>query len=116
MVPVNDATGAFRAVVVIFKGKKVQESWVQGVDVFMELDKDNALNNYGPGKRFPGMVLHDADGVEIPVLFAASPKASMTSTILKEMLKMMDEKKITERGDEYENEGESEEEDEDDED
>ena len=70
----------------------------QAVDVFVVLDKDNELNNYGPGKRFPGMVLHDADGVKMPVLFAASPKASMTSTILKEMLKMMDEKKITERG------------------
>ena len=66
-------------------------------DIFAELDPEDDIN-IGPGKRHPGLSLLTADGKEIPVLFAANPKASMTSTILKDTFKKMDELGITQRG------------------
>jgi hypothetical protein len=44
----------------------------------------------GPGKRHPRLSLISViDGKEIPILFAANPKASMTSAILMQTFKKM---------------------------
>ena len=53
---------------------------------------------YLSGKQHPGLQLSTPDGKEIPILFAASPNASMTSDILTSAFKQMDEKNITQRG------------------
>ena len=99
--PITDATGTLRFVTVIFAAKDVSPEWSLGIDIFAELDPEDDIN-IGPGKRHPGLSLLSADGKEIPVLFAANPKASMTSTILKETFKKMDELGITQHGvDEY---------------
>ena len=65
--------------------------------MFSESDEDNFAENFGSGKRYPGLHLHGKDGIEIPVLFPASPKASMTSRILMETFKRMDELRTSER-------------------
>jgi hypothetical protein len=64
---------------------------------FAEWDSEDELN-IGPGKRHPGLTLVSSDGRDIPVLFAANMKAPMTSGILKEAFKKMDELGITQQG------------------
>jgi hypothetical protein len=82
---------------VIFAAKEVSPEWSLGIDIFAEWDTEDELN-LGPGKRHPGLTLVSSDGKDIPVLFAANTKASMTSGILKEAFKKMDELGITQRG------------------
>ncbi len=77
--------------------KEVSPEWSLGIEIFAEWDPEDDIN-IGPGKRHPGLSLLPADRKEIPVLFEANPKASMTSTILKETFKKMDELGITQRG------------------
>jgi hypothetical protein len=99
--PITNATGTLRFITVIFAAKEVSPEWSLEFDIFAEWDPEDSIN-IGPGKRHPGLSLLSADGKEIPMLFAASPKASMTSTILKETFKKMDELGITQHGvDEY---------------
>ena len=95
--PITDATGKLRFVVVIFAAKEVLPEWSLGIDVFAEWDTEDELN-IGPGMCHPGLPLVSSDGKDIPVLFAANTKASMTSGILKEAFKKMDELGITQRG------------------
>ena len=102
VLPVSDLNGKLVFVKVIFAAKKLSSAWTTGVEVFHELVKEtessDPLRNHGPGKRYPGLVLHNDDGKEIPVLFAATPNASITSSILMETFRQMDEKGITQRG------------------
>jgi hypothetical protein len=96
--PITDATGTLRFVTVIFAAKEVSPVWSLGVDIFAEWDPEDEFN-MGPGKRHPGLsLISTVDGKDIPVLFAANPKASMTSTILTQTFKKMDEAGITQRG------------------
>ena len=95
--PITNATGTLRFITVIFAAKEVSPEWSLEFDIFAEWDPEDSIN-IGPGKRHPGLSLLSADGKEIPMLFAASPKASMTSTILKETFKKMDELGITQHG------------------
>ena len=65
---------------------------------FAKWNSENDFN-IGPGKQHPGIsLLLPADKKDIPVLFAANSKASMTSTILKDKFQKMDELCITRRG------------------
>ena len=99
VVPVTDATGDLVFVCLIFKGAKLMSTWTHGVNVFAELDETNDVNNFGTGKRYPGMnITCPNTGRVVPVMFAASPKASMTSKILKDLMAAMDMKGITSRG------------------
>jgi hypothetical protein len=96
--PITNATGTLRFVTVIFVAKEVSPVWSLGVDIFAEWDPEDEFN-MGPGKRHPGLsLISTVDGKDIPVLFAANPKASMTSTILTQTFKKMDEAGITQRG------------------
>jgi hypothetical protein len=70
---------------VIFAAEEVSPEWSLGIDIFAQWDSEDELN-LGPGKRHRGLTLV-SDGKDIPVLFAANTKASMTSGILKEALK-----------------------------
>jgi hypothetical protein len=96
--PINDFTGDLRFCTVIFKGDKLNPLWALGFDAFAPLNENDELQNFGPGKRYPGLVLIKKDGPEIPVLYSASPNASMDSNILKQTMQRMDELGITERG------------------
>ncbi len=96
--PITDATGTLRFITVIFAAKEVYPEWSLGIDIFAVLDPDNELN-MGPNKHHPGLCLiSTSDRKKIPILFAANPKASMTSTILMETFQKMDEAGITQRG------------------
>ena len=102
VLPISDFLGQLRFVTVIFAAEELKGGWTVGVDVFAdvvdELDGVDPLCNHGPGKRYPGLSLFGPDGNEIPVLFAATPKASMTSSILKDTFQMMDDLGISQRG------------------
>ncbi len=82
---------------VIFAAKEVSPEWSLGIDVFAEWDTEDELN-IGPGMRHPGLPLVSSDGKDIPMLFAANTKASMTAGILKKTFQKMDELGITQRG------------------
>jgi hypothetical protein len=73
--------------IVIFKAKKLPLSWCLGMDVFSEMDKNNFENNFGHGKRYPGLQLFCKDGTTIPIYFAASKKASMMGKVLTKSLR-----------------------------
>lgn len=103
VVPINDLTGRLRCVAVIFKGEKVVPSMAVGCDPFADFDDDDYASNFGPGKRFPGLPIHDHEGKEVPVVFAATTNASMTSTVLMQIFEKMDEKGISKR--EYDSNG-----------
>ncbi|KAL7545121.1 hypothetical protein ACHAWF_013505 [Thalassiosira exigua] len=102
VLPISDFRGRLRFVVVIFAAEVLYASWTIGVDVFADAaEKVNGIEplcNFGPGQRYPGLSLFDPEGKEIPVMFAATPKASMTSAILKDTFKMMDDLGISQRG------------------
>ena len=93
--PFNGLTCTLRVFVVIFKEKKFHPIWALGVNVFMEWDDQGDFENFGPGKRHPGLALRGSGGKEIPVLFEASEKASMNAEILEDAFRMMDKKCIT---------------------
>ena len=98
IMPITDATGTLRFVTVIFAAKEVSPVWSLGVDIFAEWDPEDEFN-MGPSKRHPGLsLISTVDGKDILVLFAATPKASMTSTILMQTFQKMDEAGITQRG------------------
>ena len=96
IMPVTDAMGTLRFVMVIlFAAKEISPGWSLSVDIFAEWDPDDEFN-MGPGKCCPGISLISViDGKEILILFAANPKASMTSTILMQTIKKMDKARIT---------------------
>ena len=98
LLPISDFTGRLRFLTVIFTGKKLKEIMTLGIDVFAELDEVNWENNFGPGKRYPGLSLFDPEGNEIPVMFAVSKKSSMTGDILHKTFKKMDELGLTFHG------------------
>ena len=103
VLPVNDVSGRLRCLAVIFKGEKLSPSLVLGCDVFADWDDDDYISNFGPGKRYPSLPIHDHEGNDVPVVFAATPNASMTSTVLMQVFKKMDEKGISKR--EYDSNG-----------
>ena len=98
VLPISDLTGALRFVAIIFSQEKLTPALGLGVDVFVEWDDTNFANNFGPGKRHPGLSLYNADGSKVPVYFDATPNASMTSEVLKNIFQKMDDLGIDERG------------------
>ena len=89
--PFNDLTGRLVCLVIIFKGDKLNPLWAIGLDVFKDWVDGKFENNFGPGKRHPGLSIFDEDGEEVPVLFFATPKASMTTYILYVAFKCMND-------------------------
>jgi hypothetical protein len=61
--------------VIIFAAKKLPKSWCLGIDVFANYDEDNYENNFGIGRRYPGLQLFREDGTNIHICLTASPKA-----------------------------------------
>jgi len=78
--------------------QRIPKSWCLGIDVFANYDEDNYENNFGIGRRYPGLQLFREDGTIIPICWAASPKACMTGEILTLVFRQMDKLGITKRG------------------
>lgn len=98
VVPVTDLTGRLRAYAIIFKGDVLDATWPLGIDIDMIPIVGDILENMGPGKAMPGISVFDDDGKEIPVIFAASENASMTTSVLADIFRKMDLLGITQRG------------------
>ena len=63
-----------------------------GINIFAECNEDIlSEDNYGPGKYFPGGPKCKFNGKEVPCYIDASPKGSVTSDILADMLKWIDD-------------------------
>ena len=98
VVPVTDLTGRLRAYAIIFKGDFLDATWPLGIDIDKLPIVGDILENMGPGKAMPGISVFDDDGKEIPVIFAASENASMTTSVLADLFRKMDLLGITQRG------------------
>jgi len=98
VVPVTDLTGRLRAYAIIFKGDVLDATWPLGIDIDKLPIVGDILENMGPGKAMPGISVFDDDGKEIPVIFAASENASMTTSVLADIFRKMDLLGITQRG------------------
>ena len=98
VVPITNLNGCMVMLVIIFAAKKLPKSWCLGIDVFADYDEDNYENNFGIGRRYPGLQLFREDGTIIPICWAASPKACMTGEILTLVFRQMDKLGITKRG------------------
>ncbi|GAX15921.1 hypothetical protein FisN_UnNu072 [Fistulifera solaris] len=92
--------------VVVFAGagKKILALWHSGLDVTVDPicrdDQVDFLNiaNYGPGKYFPSGPVCQFRGTTIPTLVYQSPSGYLTSDILRNVLKTLDELGVYERG------------------
>ena len=58
----------------------------------------DVFENFGLGKRHPGLSLFDRNGKEIPVLFTATPNALMDGNVLCRSFTMKDDYGMTQRG------------------
>ena len=78
----------------------MKAEWAMGKDIFAEWEGDDndMLSNVGPGKYFPIGLTCMVDGKEICWYCDCSPKGSMTSTILKRIMQMLDKHEIVKRG------------------
>jgi hypothetical protein len=90
--------GRMVMLVMIFAAKKLPKSWFLGIDVFVDFDEDNYGNNFGIGRRYPGLQLYCGDGTIIPICWAASPNACMLGEILTLVFRQMDKLGITKAG------------------
>lgn len=96
-VPFTNFCGDMVFLVVIFASKKMPRHWCAGDDPFAPYDKNVYSNNFGPGKRYPGLTLTREDGKEVPVFFAHSENGSMTGAILTQVFQRMDKEGIATR-------------------
>ena len=78
---------------VIFAAETLSVDERLGIDIFAQCKDDDMFSNenYGPGKYFPGGPKCKFRGHEIPCYVTCSPKGSITSTILADMLKWIDD-------------------------
>ena len=85
--------------VIIFAGVKPSAQVETGIDMFVdevsaEGDYDYFKANSGKGKRFPGGPTCRFQGKDIPCFTRWSPKGSMTSTILREIVEELDARNV----------------------
>ena len=95
-------TGEPLMCVVIFAGLRRNPQYEMGVDPRVEPvgnidDEDYVLKNMGKGKLFPGGPSCTYRGKHIPCMCAWSPKGSMTSDILRDIVKTLDTLDIFDR-------------------
>ena len=88
--------------VVIFAGERRTPIYETGMDVFAEkigevTDDDYFLKNTGKDKRYPGGPTCTFQGKEVPCLTRWSPKGSITSDILIDILATLDRLKVFDR-------------------
>lgn len=108
LLPITAANGVAVIYVVIFRSKeeKTQEIWKTGIDVRVspktilrtdcegkevEVVDECDLENYGPGKYFPGGPCCQHNGKKIPCASFVSESGGITADILVKVLKIMDD-------------------------
>ena len=80
---------------VVFGTETLHLLWAMGVHIFAGWNDINPQSNLGIGKRHPGISLFYP---EVPVLFTATPNASMDDGVLMDLFIHMDDLSISERG------------------
>ena len=76
---------------IIFAAETLSVEERLGLDIFADCKDDMfSVQNYKPGKYFPGGPKCTFNGCDIPCYVTASPKGSITSVILADMLKWID--------------------------
>lgn len=103
------STGEPVMVAIIMKSDKESATdlpvgWTAGIDISKEIhigatDAETWKLNSNPGGAMGGGPTCDFRGKTVPCFIGASPKASITSELLKQMLKRMDDLEIFERVD-----------------
>ena len=88
--------------VLIFAGVRPQAVMETGMDIFVEQvgevsDEFYFKNNSGPGKRYPGGPTCNFQGKDIPCLIRWSPKGSITSEILVDIISTLDHLEVFDR-------------------
>ena len=88
--------------VVIFAGKKCEAKYELGVDPRAEVvgdldDEDFVVKNMGDGMLFPGGPTCTYNGKKIPCMCRWSPKGSITSEILTDILRTLDAIEVFDR-------------------
>ena len=66
--------------------------------MFFLFDESTYKNNFGTGKRYPGLQLYHDEKTKIPICWAASQNACMSGEILTLMFKQMDKLGISKHG------------------
>ena len=84
--------------IIIFAAKELSYGQWMGHDIRADYNQEGSVrDNSGPGKAFPGAPTCQFRGRDVPALIACSPKGSITSDILKQALKRLDDLGIYER-------------------
>jgi len=77
---------------IIFAAETLSVEDRLGIDIFAKCNGQMfSEENFGPGKYFPGGPKCKFNGCDIPCYVTASPKGSITSVILADMLKWIDD-------------------------
>ena len=85
-------------VIIIFAALELSFVQRMGHDVRVEYDENGSVSdNSGPGKSFPGAPTCHFRGKDVPALVTCSPKGSITSCILREAFKRLDDLGVYER-------------------
>lgn len=87
--------------VIIFAAQGLTVEERLGIDVFAPIPQENNMfheDNYGKGKYFPGPPKCHFRGKEVPCYVTHSPKGSITSTILTDVLRHIDRIDVFPRG------------------
>jgi len=87
---------------IIFASETLSAEERLGIDIFADCPEDSTMynkENYGPGKYFPGGPRCTFRNIDLPCYVTCSPKGSITSTILADILKFIDDRKVFPRHD-----------------
>ena len=104
MIGLTAFTGEPVICIIILQGKHRQPDIEAGVDILVPpigdtSDPDFFANNYGPGKYMPGAPVCQFNGKEIPAMIRWHESGSITSEILVDALKTLDNLKVFPRND-----------------
>ena len=92
------ASGEAVMCIIIFAAEELAYGQRMGHDIRADFNSEGSVrDNSGPGKAFPGAPTCQFWGKDVPALIACSPKDSITSDILKQALKRLDDLGIYER-------------------
>ena len=86
---------------IIFASQSLTVEERLGIDIFAPMPTESStsmVGNYGEGKWFPGGPTCNFRGHRIPCYVTATPKGSITSEVLRDMLKRIDSSGVFPRG------------------
>ncbi len=92
LIGLTAASGDAVMCIIIFAAEELTYGQQMGHNIQANFEEERSVReNSGPGKSFPGAPSCQFRGKDIPSLIACSPKGSITSEILKQALKRLDE-------------------------